>query len=101
MSQEHKGNRIEVTIVVEDVDYTQHEMAEIASKVARVMNLLAANVMRAAAFAPAEKRAAGAGHPVCQSMLACAAQADAVAINLAGPGPQLVTAGPPPPRRPM
>jgi hypothetical protein len=75
-------------ITVPDRDLSEGEMAKIMRQVARVCNLVAALHMKHSALSD-NSRAVGAGHPICQSILACAAQADTAAINLAGP-PQVM-----------
>ena len=94
--------RIEETIIVPDRDLTPAEMAKIMRQVARVANFLSSLIMKHAAITERD-RAIGAGHPVCQAILAVAAQADAAAINLLPPPPQIMQPGAVPvqmPRRP-
>jgi len=80
------------TITVPDRDLSPSEMARIMRQVAHVTNFLASLVMRQAGLSSRE-RVVGAGHPITQSIIACAAQADAAAINLEGPS-QVATGGP-------
>jgi hypothetical protein len=86
---------IEETISVPDRDLSPAEMARIMRQVARVTNFLSSLIMKHAALSTNE-RTVGAGHPICQNIIACAVQADAAAAQLAGP-PQIMS----PQRRPQ
>lgn len=78
-------------IVVPDRDLSPAEMQKIMRQVSRVTNFLSSLIMKHAAHA-SDPRSAGAGHPICQNIIACAVQADAAAVQLAGP-PQIAAAG--------
>lgn len=89
-------NGITETISVPDRDMSPDEMALIMRKVARVCNMLAGGIMRSSAMSR-RTRVAGAGHPICQNILNCGAQADAAAMQLEGPSqiaPANVPVGP-------
>lgn len=76
--------QVQETITVPDRDLSPAEMAKIMRQVSRVCNFLASLVMKHAASAN-QPRVAGAGHPICQNILNCAAQADSASLQLAGP----------------
>lgn len=82
------------TITVPDRNLSGSEMAVIMRQVARVCNFVTSMIMREASLSE-ERGAAGAGHPICQAILSCAAQADAAAVNLAGP-PAIMKVAPTP-----
>lgn len=82
-------NQVQETITVPDRDLTPAEMAKIMRQVARVCNFLGSLIMKHAALAGSD-RTVGAGHPICQSILNCAVQADTAAINLTPQPPQIM-----------
>ncbi len=79
--------QIQETITVPERDLTPADMHKIMRQVSRVCNFVACLIMKHAAIAN-DPRIAGAGHPICQSILNAAAQADSAALQLAGP-PQI------------
>lgn len=83
--------QIQETITVPDRNLSPADMAKIMRQVSRVCNFLSSLVMKYAAVAN-DPRTAGAGHPICQNILNCAAQADSAALQLAGP-PQITQPG--------
>lgn len=82
--------QIQETITVPDRDLTPAEMGKIMRQVARVCNFLGSLIMKHAALSNND-RTAGAGHPICQSILNCAVQADTAAINLIPQPPQIMS----------
>jgi hypothetical protein len=72
------------TITVPDRDLSPTEMAKIMKQVSRVCNFLGSLIMKHAAH-NSDMRSAGAGHPIAQNIIGCAAQADAAVVSLSGP----------------
>jgi hypothetical protein len=84
--------QVQEMITVPDRDLSPPEMAKIMRQVARVCNFLGSLIMKHSALSNND-RTAGAGHPVVQSILTCAAQADAAAVNLAPQPPHIMPPG--------
>lgn len=82
--------QIQETITVPDRDLSPAEIHKIMKQVSRVCNFLASLTMKYAAIAN-DPRVAGAAHPVCQSILSAAAQADNAALQLAPQPPQIMS----------